>query len=93
MSEMEKLEKMLKDAGIPYEVACTSFGEPQIIYPNSKDKVCDAICQHGSYGYEDGLLEIMGLVDEEEIGDVVEGWLTADEVFKRIKKHWEEHKK
>jgi len=37
---------------------------------------------------EQGLLEIMGLVDEEELGDTVEGYLTAVEVFQRIFRHY-----
>lgn len=46
---------------------------------------CDAICHDGSYGREEGLLEIMGiLVDETKTNDTVEGWLTADEILKRI---------
>ena len=45
----------------------------------------DAICHDGSYGSESGLLEIMGeLVDEEEVGDTVEGYLTAKEVLERV---------
>lgn len=86
MTEMEKLEKMLNVAGIPYEVAYP-FDKPQIIYPSKENRVCDAICHRGSYGYEDGLLEIMGLVDE-EAGDEVEGYLTADDVFRRIVDHY-----
>ena len=31
-----------------------------------------------------GLLEMMGLVDEEKIGDSVEGYLTAKDIFDRI---------
>ena len=43
----------------------------------------DAICHEYSYGGREGLLEIMGLVDD-EICDDVEGWLTAENVFARI---------
>lgn len=53
--------------------------------------VCSAIWGYGSYGYEEGLIEIMGLLTpEEEEYDSVKGYLTADNVFNRIKKHWEE---
>ena len=46
---------------------------------------CDAICQDGSYGRAEGLLEIMGnLVDEAKIDDTVEGYLTAEEILRRI---------
>ena len=47
----------------------------------------------GTYGSEEDKLEIMGLLTEiEEEEDSVRGWLTAEEVFKRIKKHIEEEK-
>ena len=37
-------------------------------------------------------LEIMGLLTKEERKDgTVKGWLTAEDVFARIKKHWEEN--
>ena len=37
---------------------------------------------------KENLLEIMGLVDETR-GDEVEGYLTADEVFDRIKEDYD----
>ncbi len=42
----------------------------------------------GSYGHEDGLLEIMGtiLTDEESKIDCVAGWLTAETIISRIEK-------
>ena len=56
-----------------------------IIYKNGK-RLCDVIYGYGTYGYEDGLLEIMGgLTEEEKEHDEVLGCLTADEVFKRFK--------
>lgn len=50
----------------------------------------DAICHPGSYGYEDGLLEVMGYP---VTNDHVEGWLTADEIFARWQKWEAEHGK
>lgn len=93
MSEMEKLASLLAEAKIPFLKTKDRFCGTQIVYAYKGKKVCDAISNRHSYGGTDGLLEIMGLVDEKEIGDVVEGWLTAEEVFNRIKKHWEEHEK
>ena len=56
-----------------------------IIYKNG-ERLCDVIYGYGSYGYGEGLLEIMGGLTEEERGyDEVLGCLTADEVFKRFK--------
>ena len=44
----------------------------------------------GSYGREADKLEIMGLLTPEEAErDSVAGWLTADDVFRRIKEHYE----
>ena len=88
MTEMEKLEIMLTTMNVPFEITDHWSGSKQIWYPSCEDKICDVICFYGSYGYERGLLEIMGLVDEEETGDSVEGWLTAEEVFERI---WDDY--
>lgn len=87
MSEMSKLFLLLADADIPFETR-EIFGTMQICYPSFDDLICDAICHQYSYGYEQGLLEIMGLADP-GIGDTVEGYLTADEVFARIKADYE----
>jgi len=94
MTEMQKLINKLAEANIPYEVATHPFtNTPQVWYPTRENPVCDAICHEFSYGYSEGLLEIMGLVDEKKSGgDSVEGYLTADEVFERIAKHYRTHK-
>lgn len=86
-TEMEKLIEMLEKAHIPHEVS-KYFGTLQICYPSRKKCICDAFCHFLSDGHEQGLLEIMGLVDEEEFENKVEGWLTANEVFERISKHY-----
>lgn len=88
-----KLKEMLECEGIPFEFReVTDFEGYQLFYPNVENNVCDIILHNGSYGREQGLLEIMGLVDKEKVGDDVEGYLTADECFNRIKKHFEENK-
>lgn len=89
-----KLKKMLRCEDIPFEFReIKDFRSGyQLFYPNEENKVCDVILHKISYGHEQGLLEIMGLVDEEKIGDEVEGYLTADECFNRIKKHFKENK-
>lgn len=77
--ELNKLAVGLIERGIPFEF--NSFYNGGIIIWDN----CDAICHDGSYGREKGLLEIMGiLVDEAKTNDTVEGWLTADEILKRI---------
>lgn len=88
--EMEKLIELLDEANVPYETNCL-FGTTQIIYPNDKHRICDAVCHPYSYGGDRGLLEIMGLVGD-EVGDDVEGYLTAEEVANRIIKHFNENK-
>lgn len=54
-------------------------------YGHGENLICDAICHSGSYGHEEGLLEIMGLTRND---DSVEGWLTSEEVFDRISEDW-----
>lgn len=81
-TEMYKLINFLIKAKIPFEVN-EIMDTPQICYPSKESCVCDAICHSGSYGHENGLLEILGLTTDL---DDVEGWLTADEVFDRIQK-------
>lgn len=89
--EIEKLSDMLDNAGIPHEDMAW-LGGKQVNYPNKENVVCDAIQNPYSYGADEGLLEIMGLVNERKVGDSVEGYLTAEEVFKRIQKHYKRNK-
>lgn len=77
----------------------TFDGRHYVIYNERHDLVIktkdgeylwDAICHPGSYGYEDGLLEVMG---DPVTNNDVEGWLTADEIFARWQKWEAEHGK
>ena len=90
MSELDKLEQYLKGKGIDYKRIDESgeYGNHQIIvFDATENRVWDAICHRGSYGFEEGLLEIYGnLVNPEEDGDSVAGWLTAEDVIKRIER-------
>ena len=95
--EIFKLKEKLEKAKIPFEFR-RLFDGYQICYPekNTEDKKdvmeCSVIEHYGSYGHLDDLLEIMGLLTEEESrDDDVLGHVSADEVFQRIKKHYEEH--
>ena len=94
--EIFKLKEMLEKAGIPFEMS-SFFDGYQIGYPSLKDDeytVCSVIEHNGSYGRESDLLEIMGLLtDDEKKFDSVAGWLTANNVFDRINKHWKEKQK
>lgn len=99
--ELDKLDNLLKVAGIPFE----NFGM-QICYygPEGRPKpesnivwqgpgvgaVCSVIAN--GYGSSEGLLEISGLMTKEEmdrVHDTVLGHLTAEDVFARIKDHYE----
>lgn len=71
-----ELIKAAKDLEKSYQI---------IIYKNG-EILCDVIYGYSSYGYEQGLLEIMGgLTQEEYKYSSVLGYLTAEEVFKRFK--------
>lgn len=96
--EILKLDRMLTDANIPHTLQ-RRFDGWQICYPverPSYDCVMDAIELFGSYGQEKDRLEIMGLLtpEEEEIDSVL-GYLTAEDVFERISRHyngeWDEY--
>ena len=93
--EIRKLSKMLDDAGITHRLV-RRFDGWQIGYPVlplEGDYVCSVIQNRISYGSEDDLLEIRGLLtDEEAACDSVAGYLTAEDVFGRIKTHWEANK-
>lgn len=91
MTEMAKLIKALEALEIPHEVYYQNWFDknidyPQVFYPSKENAICDAICHPYSYGFDEGLLEIMGLVPD-EVGDDVEGHLTAEDVLKRIIEH------
>ena len=87
--EIFKLHNMLENNNIPHTLH-KMFDGWQIIYPEKgKKQVMDAIEHFGSYGSEQDLLEIMGLLTEEEekINSVL-GCLTAQDVFNRIYEHY-----
>ena len=85
---VDNLVNLLDLNEIPYELDKHAFYDGYIIYyPSKANKISDVVCHNGSYGHELGLFEMMGLVDEEEVGDSVEGWMTALEVCRRWKEH------
>lgn len=88
MSELDKLEKYLKDNNIRYDRIdeMGRYGRHQINVLDDCDNILwDAICHRGSYGFEEGLLEIYGDIVNDDDNDSVVGWLTAEDVIKRIK--------
>ena len=79
MTEMEKLEQGLIERGIDYTKRALNGGQQIIV----NDWDWDAVCHKDSYGHEEGLIEVMGcIVDDDE--DDVEGWLTAEEILARV---------
>ena len=102
LSQLDKLEKYLKEKGCKYD-RIDDEGLPssrlhglihridrhQIIVYKDGERDWDVICQFGSYGVEDGLLEAYGarIVRKE---DSVEGYLTADEIIKRLEEENED---
>lgn len=89
MSELDKLEKYLQEHNIPYERiddAEKGIMDRHQILVMDKDgcEIWDAVCHFGSYGYKQGLLEIMGTLVRPEDRDSVVGWLTAEDIIRRI---------
>ena len=88
MSELDKLEKYLIKKGFDFirEDENREYWEKHqiVVYDKNGKRQWDAICQRGSYGFQEGLIEIYGTIVTEEDGDSVCGWLTADDVIKRI---------
>ena len=87
MTEMQKLDSMLKKLKVPHTYDCHFLnvyheGDEQIIvYDSEGRKLCDAICCVGSYGSDQGLVEVMGPAIIGHCNEV-KGWLTAREVTK-----------
>ncbi len=91
-TEIYKLKDMLEREGIPFD---WSKGDRivQIEYPNGKrgrnGRVLSAIQGQGTFGGNQDLIEINGLLTEEEKKrNSVVGFLTAEEVYSRIDKHY-----
>lgn len=95
MTELDKLEAYLKEIGAKYErtdrdmkrdkrgrIVETSIHQI-VVFKNGK-RSWDAICHYGSYGNEQGLIEVYGSIVERS-RDVV-GWLTADEIIEALRK-------
>ena len=89
--EILRLDAMLTEKQIPHTCQKAMDGW-QVIYPqDGKKRVMDAIEHFGSYGSEQDRLEIIGLLTpEEKKNDSVLGYLSAEEVFSRIDRHWKE---
>lgn len=97
--EIIKLKRKLIRSKIPFKFVAWHkslnfpFGKKyQILYPSAEQIVCSVIEGIGTYGSEMDLLEINSLLTEEESKyNTVKGYLSADNVYQRIKKHYIEH--
>ena len=90
--EFFRLKEMLEKENIPF-IFRDLYDGFQICYPDVENKVCSVIEHGGSYGHNQDLLEIMGLITDEETDDDVLGYLTAENVFSRIYKYHKENVK
>ena len=97
--EIFRLKDMLEKAKIPFTFKKLYDGY-QICYPNEDEKQsdfekgCSVIEHYGSYGHNQDLLEIMGLLTPEESEhDSVVGGLSAENVFIRIRDDYFKNKK
>ena len=100
--EIARLADMLQEADIPFQWNIEDYRpyyqewKYQIFYPKLEVGrkgirfTCSVLQGTRTYGGKDNLLEISGLLSpEEKAFDDVKGWLTAEDVFERIKKHYE----
>jgi len=93
-TEIYILKEMLEKAEIPHEFFSRSFcgfESYQIVYPNDENRKISVIQGKGTYGAGHNLLEIMGLLTEEELkqNPGVAGGLSAKNIFDRITADYE----
>ena len=98
-TEIFRLKEMLEKNNIEFEFIDRNKKQLemhesyQIICTNNNKRFISVIQGTYTYGSREDKLEIMGLLTEEEMqDDGVLGYLTAEEVLKRIKKYLKEVK-
>ena len=90
MNELIKLEAYLKEHSIPYKrdlILNAAFSSPHyswnqiVVYRDEelKSRWFDVVWHEWSYGYKEGLLELL----DSEADEDPEGYLTADDVIRR----------
>ena len=80
MSEMEKLQKWLDENHIKYERYIeTGWVNRNQILIKTEEMELSFICHRGSYGYEQGLIEMYDFVNEPD------GYLTAKQCISKLK--------
>ena len=94
MKNNEYLNEYLKDKEYYQILLFNDFREVMEHYNTYKvfdneKRIISIVQGYGTYGEEDDLLEIMGLLtEEEEKIDDVTGYLTSEDVFNRIVKYF-----
>ena len=85
LTEIKKLADGLMEKGIQFTFTTLDKGYQIVVNdPKTREYKWDAVCHSFSYGNDRGLLEIMGEIVENDY-DSVEGWLTAEDILKRLK--------
>lgn len=84
MTEMQKLDAALTEMGIEHTYDREFQSGTQIVVTENGKYRWDAICTPASYGWPEGLLEVMGkpLLGN---GNGVLGCLTAEDILKMLK--------
>ena len=83
MAEMQKLDAALTEMGIEHAYYHEHLGGEQIVVTKNGKYRRDAICIPASYGWQHGLLEVMGKPLLGNGNDVL-GHLTAEDVLKML---------
>ena len=86
MDELKKVVDFLFDHGLQFELR-PCFEGYILAVPSYSDRDFDLVCHNSSYGHQEGLLESMGVICENDF-DSVEGWLTGEDAIERIKKYY-----
>lgn len=84
LTEIKKLADELMEKGIAFIFHPFQDGYQIVVKdPETQKYKWDAVCHIFSYGHDEGLLEIMGEIVEND-DDSVEGWLSAEDILKRL---------
>ena len=89
MTEIEKLDAMLTELHVNHDLhrrfqeMDKDWGWQVTVNDKNFGGNWDAICGYGSYGFKQGLLEVMGNIRD---NNGVEGWLTAEQVVEMARK-------
>lgn len=84
LHELDVLEKGLSERGIKFERYSFLGGDQIYVFNDKGEYFFDAICNRYSLGHQKGLLEIMGSIVKNEDVREVEGYLSAEEILRRI---------